>query len=71
MKVTLNEEKQKGIEYPCLMIAKDSKNVYLMGGKISGMRIHSINGSKIGMYSESLYIGELIPFSGSITFEND
>ena len=68
MKVTVTEkEKEKDIEFPCLMIKGDIVIIatYIDGKKMFGTSL------KTGKYSENWSAELFKPFNGTITLQND
>lgn len=65
-------EKEKELEFPCLMVGKDTGNVYLMSSEKSGTCVYSLDSSwKIADNSTILASSALIPFKGKIILQND
>jgi len=70
MKVTINE-KSKEIEYPCLMIAKETKRVVLFYEEGSGVLLHGgITHLYIGNIRQSFDMDIFEIFNGTVTLEN-
>lgn len=65
-------EKEKELEFPCLMVSKETGNVYLMSFEKSGTCVHVAGGSwLIGTPCDTLDPTSLIPFEGKIILQND
>lgn len=67
----IEKEKEEELKFPCLMISKDTGNVYLMSSERSGTCVYSIYSSyKIADISTTLSFSILIPFEGKIILQN-
>lgn len=66
-------EKEKELEFPCLMVSEETGNVYLMSSEEVGTCVHSIGKSAwvVGDYCNSLEPMKLTIFKGKIILQND
>lgn len=66
-------EKEKSQKFPCLMIGKETGNVYLMSCMKTGVCIAVPENSvrNAGEYSSTLDASLLTPFKGKIILQND